>query len=156
MGYIVVFHIEKNFIAHGDQIRDETGPSLREQGHSDPELGMRLLDDAEEDIDRSLSLAGDVQVVKADALNSVEQAEGIAPTAKKSRKSFEMGSREIELGSLREGEMLFRQAKKRALEVIEWWAKAEEAIVGGAATHLDIVSVVSYLPLPTPDRQWTT
>ena len=103
--------------------------TAREQGHSDPELGMRLLDDAEEDIERSLSLAGDVQVVKADALSAVEQAETIAPTAKKGRKSFEMGLREIELGSLREGEMLFRQAKKRALEVIEWWAKAEDAIV---------------------------
>jgi len=103
--------------------------TAREQGHSDPELGMRLLDDADEDIERSLSLAGDVQVVKADALSSVEQAETIAPTAKKGRKSFEMGLREIELGSLREGEMLFRQAKKRALEVIEWWAKAENAIV---------------------------
>ena len=103
--------------------------TAREQGHSDPELGMRLLDDAEEDIERSLSLAGDVQVVKADALSTVEQAETIAPTAKKGRKSFEMGLREIELGSLREGEMLFRQAKKRALEVIEWWAKAEDAIV---------------------------
>ena len=103
--------------------------TAREQGHSDPELGMRLLDDAEEDIERSLSLAGDVQVVKADALSTVERAETIAPTAKKGRKSFEMGLREIELGSLREGEMLFRQAKKRALEVIEWWAKAEDAIV---------------------------
>ena len=103
--------------------------TAREQGHSDPELGMRLLGDAEEDIERSLSLAGDVQVVKADALSTVEQAETIAPTAKKGRKSFEMGLREIELGSLREGEMLFRQAKKRALEVIEWWAKAEDAIV---------------------------
>jgi hypothetical protein len=39
-----------------------------------------------------------------------------------------MGQREVELGSLREGEALFRQAKKRAMEVIEWWEKAEEAI----------------------------
>ena len=39
-----------------------------------------------------------------------------------------MGVREIELGSLREGELLFRQAKKRAGEIIEWWEKAENAI----------------------------
>ena len=39
-----------------------------------------------------------------------------------------MGVREIELGSLREGELLFRQAKKRAGEIIEWWGKAENAI----------------------------
>ena len=106
--------------------------TAREEGHVDPELGMKLLDDAEEDIERSLSLAGDVQIVKEDARNSIKQAEGIAPSAKKARKSFDMGIREIELGSLREGEMLFRQAKKRAMEVIEWWQKAEAAITKAA------------------------
>ena len=106
--------------------------TAREEGHVDPELGMKLLDDAEEDIERSLSLAGDVQIVKEDARNSVKQAEDIAPIAKKARKSFDMGLREIELGSLREGEMLFRQAKKRAMEVIEWWQKAESAIAEAA------------------------
>ena len=106
--------------------------TAREEGHVDPELGMKLLDDAEEDIERSLSLAGDVQIVKEDARNSVKEAEDIAPTAKKARKSFDMGLREIELGSLREGEMLFRQAKKRAMEVIEWWQKAESAIAEAA------------------------
>ena len=106
--------------------------TAREEGHVDPELGMKLLDDAEEDIERSLSLAGDVQIVKEDARNSVKQAEDIAPTAKKARKSFDMGLREIELGSLREGEMLFRQAKKRSIEVIEWWQKAESAIAEAA------------------------
>jgi len=102
--------------------------TARAEGHVDPELGMRLLDDAEEDIERSLSLAGDVQIVKQDAMTSIEAAETIAPTAKKPRKSYDMGLREIELGSLREGEMLFRQAKKRAVEIIEWWHKAELAI----------------------------
>ena len=102
--------------------------TAREEGHVDPELGMKLLDDAEEDINRSLSLAGDVQIVKEDARKSVEQAEEIAPITKKARKSFDMGLREIELGSLREGEMLFRQAKKRSMEIIEWWQKAEQAI----------------------------
>ena len=102
--------------------------TAREEGHVDPELGMKLLDDAEEDINRSLSLAGDVQIVKEDARKSIEQAEEIAPTTKKARKSFDMGLREIELGSLREGEMLFRQAKKRSMEILEWWQKAEQAI----------------------------
>ena len=89
---------------------------------------MRLLDEAEEDIERSLSLAGDVEEIKADSLSSVELAEEIAPIAKRPRKAWDMGQREVELGSLREGEALFRQAKQRANEIIEWWQKAEEAI----------------------------
>ncbi|MEC8789067.1 MAG: hypothetical protein VXX17_03290, partial [Candidatus Thermoplasmatota archaeon] len=94
---------------------------------------MRLLNEAEEDIERSLSLAGDVDEIKSDSLNSVERAEEIAPVAKRPRKAWEMGQREVELGSLREGEALFRQAKQRANEIIEWWEKAEEAIREGAA-----------------------
>ena len=66
--------------------------------------------------------------LKSDSLNSVETAENIAPIVKRPRKAWDMGQREVELGSLREGEALFRQAKKRAMEIIEWWEKAEEAI----------------------------
>jgi len=107
--------------------------TAREEGHRDPIWGMRLLDDADEDIERSLSLAGDVEAIKSDSLDAVTTAEEIAPTAKRPRKAWDMGQREVELGSLREGEALFRQAKKRANEIIEWWAKAEEAIRIGAA-----------------------
>jgi hypothetical protein len=107
--------------------------TAREEGHRDPSWGMRLLDEAEEDIERSLSLAGDVDAIKEDSLNAVNAAEEIAPVAKRPRKAWDMGQREVELGSLREGEALFRQAKKRAHEVIEWWGKAEEAIRIGSA-----------------------
>ena len=102
--------------------------TAREEGHREPEWGMRLLNEAEEDIERSLSLAGDVEEIKADSLSSVELAEEIAPITKRPRKAWNMGQREVELGSLREGEALFRQAKQRASEIIEWWQKAEEAI----------------------------
>tara|TARA_B100001778_G_scaffold188231_1_gene154995 strand:- start:514 stop:2259 length:1746 start_codon:yes stop_codon:yes gene_type:complete len=102
--------------------------TAREEGHREPDWGMRLLDEAEEDIERSLSLAGDVEEIKADSLKAVESAEEIAPIAKRPRKAWDMGQREVELGSLREGESLFRQAKLRASEIIEWWQKAEEAI----------------------------
>ena len=92
--------------------------TAREEGHREPEWGMRLLNEAEEDIERSLSLAGDVEEIKADSLRSVEKAEEIAPIAKRPRKAWEMGQREVELGSLREGESLFRQAKLRASEIM--------------------------------------
>ena len=107
--------------------------TAREEGHREPDWGMRLLNEAEEDIERSLSLAGDVEEIKADSLHSVETAEKIAPIAKRPRKAWDMGQREVKLGSLREGEALFRQAKKRASEIIQWWEKAEEAIREGAS-----------------------
>lgn len=107
--------------------------TAREEGHRDPEWGMRLLDEADEDIERNLSLAGDVEEIKLDALNLVERSEEIAVIAKRPRKAFVMGEREVELGSLREGEALYRQAKKLAGEIIEWWEKAESAIRAAAA-----------------------
>jgi len=107
--------------------------TAREEGHRDTKWGMRLLDEAEEDIERSLSLADDVDAIKDDALELVEKAEDIAPIVKRPRKAFAMGEREVELGSLREGESLYRQAKKRAVEIIEWWEKAEVAIREAAA-----------------------
>ena len=102
--------------------------TAKEEGHLDPDYGMRLLDESEEDMERALSFADDVEIIRQDALTAVEQAEAIAPTVKRPRKAYEMGEREVKLGSLREGEQLYRQAKKRASETISWWAKAEEAI----------------------------
>jgi len=107
--------------------------TAREEGHRDPIWGMRLLEEADEDIERSLSLAGDVEEIKAHSLDAVDTAEELAPIAKRPRKAWDMGQREVELGSLREGESLFREAKKRADEIIEWWGKAEAAIREGAA-----------------------
>jgi hypothetical protein len=120
--------------------------TAKEEGHLDPIYGMRLLDESEEDMERALSFADDVEIIRQDALKSVDEAETIAPTVKRPRKAYEMGEREVKLGSLREGEQLYRQAKKRASEVIVWWAKAESVILeatraldgkhGSGVTHL--------------------
>ena len=100
-----------------------------EEGHLDPEYGMRLLDESEEDMERALSLADDVEIIRKDALDAVVAAEDIAPTAKRPRKAYDMGEREVKLGSLREGEQLYRQTKKRATDIIAWWSKAEATIL---------------------------
>ena len=102
--------------------------TAKEEGHIDPAFGMRLLREAGEDIERSLSLATDVDVVRSEALLVIQHAEELAPLAKRPRKSYEMGEREANLGSLREAEGLFRQAKRRAQEIVTWWEQAEEAI----------------------------
>ena len=103
--------------------------TAKEEGHLDPAYGMRLLDESEEDMERALSFADDVEIIRQDALTAVDQAETIAPTVKRPRKAYDMGEREVSLGALREGEQLFRQAKKRASDIIVWWAKAEQAIL---------------------------
>lgn len=102
--------------------------TAKEEGHIDPAFGMRLLAEAEEDIERSISLAGDVDVVRTEALAVIEHAEDLTPLAKRPRKSYDMGQREASLGSLREAEALYRQAKIRAQEIVTWWAQAEGAI----------------------------
>ena len=103
--------------------------TAKEEGHLDPEYGMRLLDESEEDMERALSLADDVEIIRKDALEAVIAAEDIAPTAKRTRKAYDMGEREVKLGSLREGEQLYRQAKKRATDIIAWWSIAEATIL---------------------------
>ena len=88
--------------------------TAKEEGHIDPSFGIRLLREALEDIERSLLV--------------IQHAEELAPLVKRPRKSYEIGEREVTLGSLREAESLFRQAKRRAQEIITWWEQAEDAI----------------------------
>ena len=103
------------------------------EGFSDPEHGMRLLDDAEEDVERTISLEQDVVAIEADALGVRRKAEQVAPTVRRPRSAFDAARREVELGSLREGEALFRQAKRRAETVVAWWAKAQRENRGSIA-----------------------
>ena len=97
-------------------------------GYKDPELGFSILAQAEEDIERTLALAEDITEIRQVCADTVEQASDIAPTAKKPQRSMDAGDRERDLGSLREAEMLYRRAKKLALNIIEHWAAAEEQI----------------------------
>ena len=99
-----------------------------EEGYLDLANGMRLLDEAEDDIERTLRFTEDVEEVRAEVARRVKQAEEIAPLAKRPARAMTQGDRELELGSPREAEQLFRQAKIRAEEVIEWWQQAESAI----------------------------
>ena len=102
-----------------------------EVGWNDPKEGLALLSTAADDIERTLALSSDIQDILADAMAAVEQAQDIAPESKRPRNCITQGEREMELGSLRDAEQLFRQGKKRAADIIEWWTPAEEAIAEG-------------------------
>ncbi|DAC50901.1 MAG TPA: hypothetical protein HA340_02765 [Candidatus Thalassarchaeaceae archaeon] len=99
-----------------------------ETGYVDPKEGMTLLNLALDEIERTLAMSSDISDIRADAANAVEKADDIAPTAKRAKRILIQGDREMELGSLREAEMLFRKAKKHASEIIEFWNQAETAI----------------------------
>ena len=99
-----------------------------EVGYADPKEGTILLNLALDDIERTVAMSSDISDIRDDVYSAVQRADDIAPTAKRAQKILSQGDREMELGSLREAEMLFRKAKTHANEIIEYWGKAEEAI----------------------------
>lgn len=99
-----------------------------QRGHVDPRAGLDLLDRAEDAMQRALRLEDDIAEIRKDVLAAVEAAEDAAPAAKRPRRTMVEAEREVELGSLEEGEALFRAAKRQALEVSEWWQRAERSI----------------------------
>ena len=109
-----------------------------EVGYKDPELGFRILEEAEEDIERTLALAEDISEIRDVCAATVAEASDIAPTAKKPQRSMDAGDRERDLGSLREAEMLYRRGKKLALNIIDNWNAAEEQIVASSKLIADL------------------
>ncbi len=101
-------------------------------GYKNPELGFTILDEAEENIERTLALAEDISEIRDVCATAVDQAAEIASTAKKPQRSMDSGDRERSLGSLREAEMLYRRAKKLALNIIEHWKAAEDQIIASS------------------------
>jgi hypothetical protein len=106
--------------------------SAGEDGHLDPKWGLQMLYEAEDDIERTLRFSEDVEEIRAEVQRAIDEAEAIAPLVRRPASAMTQGDREMELGSLREAELLYRQAKNRADEIIEWWGKAEEAITCAA------------------------
>ena len=102
--------------------------TAKQQGYRNLDYGEELIASAEEEIERTLSFSDDVDEIRADTEKFLKEAEEIAIEIKKPGNLFKAGLREIEFGSLREGEMLFRESKKKSQEIIVWWKKAQDAI----------------------------
>jgi len=102
--------------------------SASQEGHLDPEYGLEILSRARDSMTRVIRLEEDIREIREDTEMVISNAEEIAPVVKKPRKTFIQAEREIQLGSLEEGEYLFRLSKKQANEICEWWEKAETAI----------------------------
>ena len=100
----------------------------REEGWNDPERGMELISQAENEIERITAFSGDLDAIRADALESVERAESITIEADGPRKAFDMGEREAGLGSFRDAELLYRRAKSKSEIIEKHWQKAHDSI----------------------------
>ena len=100
----------------------------REEGWNDPERGMELIAQAENEIERITAFSGDLDAIRADALEAVERAENITTQATGPRKAFDMGDREADLGSFRDAELLYRRAKSKSEIIEEHWQVAYDSI----------------------------
>ena len=100
----------------------------REEGWSNPERGMKLISQAESEIERISAFSGDLDAIRADALEAVESAESITTEATGPRKSFELGDREADLGSFRDAELLYRRAKSKSEVIEKHWQAAYDSI----------------------------
>jgi hypothetical protein len=118
----------------------------RELGWKNPERGMMLIQESEQETERVLAMTGDINSIRDDSLAAVERAESIAVVAEGPRRSFDMGDREASLGSLREAELLYRLAKSKASVIEQYWqsavdeiASAESLISKNSASNSDSV-----------------
>ncbi len=102
--------------------------SASQEGHLDPEYGLEMISRARDSMTRAIRLEEDIIEIREDTEIIISKAEDIAPIAKTPRRTFIQAEREVQLGSLEEGEFLYRLSKKQATEICEWWEKAEFAI----------------------------
>tara|TARA_B100000902_G_scaffold397365_1_gene460953 strand:- start:183 stop:1892 length:1710 start_codon:yes stop_codon:yes gene_type:complete len=103
--------------------------NAREIGWRNPQKGLLIIEEAQREASRIIAISQDLGDIQDDALSSVVSAESISEMAKSPRKAYEMGLREAQLGSLREAEILFRTAKRKASVVIDHWQEAVDAIM---------------------------
>jgi hypothetical protein len=122
----------KLLVLRGQGISLEQASSIlktaREEGWSNPERGLEMIEDALIDAEKIQAIALDLDDIRKDSLAAVERAEAITVEAASPRKAFKLGDREAQHGALREAELMYRRAKNRSAIIIEHWQDALDAI----------------------------
>jgi hypothetical protein len=107
--------------------------SARGIGYREPRIGLRILSEALDDIERIVALSNDLGAIRQESESAVAEAKKIAPMATRPARCMTTGDRESELGSLRDAEQLYREAKRRSIEISSHWKPAEDAIAAARA-----------------------
>lgn len=100
----------------------------REECWNNPVRGLELISTAQEDTERIKALSKDLDDIRRDTELFVQKAESIAKDIQGPRKSFDLGDREAEHGSLREAELMYRHSKNKSEMVILHWQTALDTI----------------------------
>ncbi|MBR20536.1 MAG: hypothetical protein CMA64_10420 [Euryarchaeota archaeon] len=100
----------------------------REEGWSNTSRGHSRLKSVEHEIELALSIDRDLSEIREAVMVLVNQAESIAPEATESVSLVEKADSERALGSPREAETLYREAKKVANRICLFWEPAREAL----------------------------
>lgn len=100
----------------------------REEGWSNTSRGHSRLKSAEHEIELALSMDRDLSEIREAVMVLVNQAESIAPEATESVSLVEKADSERALGSPREAETIYREAKKVANRICLFWEPAIEAL----------------------------
>tara|TARA_B100001113_G_scaffold329806_1_gene304944 strand:- start:20728 stop:22440 length:1713 start_codon:yes stop_codon:yes gene_type:complete len=100
----------------------------REEGWSNTSRGHSRLKSVEHEIELALSMDRDLSEIREAVMVLVNQAESIAPEATESVSLIEKADSERALGSSREAEKIYREAKKVANRICLFWEPAKEAL----------------------------
>ena len=100
----------------------------REEGWSNTSRGHSRLKSVEHEIELALSMDRDLSEIREAVMVLVNQAESIAPEATESVSLVEKADSERALGSPREAETIYREAKKVANRICLFWEPAIEAL----------------------------
>ena len=100
----------------------------REEGWSNTSRGHSRLKSVEHEIELALSMDRDLSEIREAVMVLVNQAESIAPEATESISLVEKADSERALGSPREAETIYREAKKVANRICLFWEPAREAL----------------------------
>ncbi len=100
----------------------------REEGFDNPEEGMRLINDAINDTEKILAFSKDLDEIRSNSLLAIEKAELITKLPTGPRNDFELADKEFEYGSFRDAEILYREAKEKAINIEKYWQQASELI----------------------------
>ena len=100
----------------------------REEGWSNTSRGHSRLKSVEHEIELALSMDQDLSEIREAVMVLVNQAMSIAPEATESFSLVEKADSERALGSPREAETIYREAKKVANRICIFWEPAREAL----------------------------